>query len=276
MATMKNLLSAMIDKINATPKTVNGIAPDVNGNIKIEVGTGTGGVSSWNDLTDKPFGEETGVIFEETSLIIDENGVNNLDIEIPLVAGEMYRVTWNGEVYNCVAKTVTSDGATIVFIGNPDGSSNEPFSVASYPKELWESTLCKATIMTTTPSITVPICIEGKVIKTLDPKYLPSGAGGGFDPYYVEIQVTGTDTPPIVDKTYDDIIGAVNEGKQVIAKAHITSSDTTFLPLSCCDLANELCEFEGFFRMGGLMYVIFKIYKEEGAGIEIMQVSVTS
>lgn len=35
--------------------TVNGVAPDENGNIEVEVG---GDVSSWNDLTDKPFYEE--------------------------------------------------------------------------------------------------------------------------------------------------------------------------------------------------------------------------
>lgn len=43
MATVKKLLSAMIDKINAAPKTINGIAPDVNGNIEIA----GGGASSW-------------------------------------------------------------------------------------------------------------------------------------------------------------------------------------------------------------------------------------
>lgn len=36
--------------------TVNGVSPDESGNIQIEIGSG--GVSSWNDLTDKPFYEK--------------------------------------------------------------------------------------------------------------------------------------------------------------------------------------------------------------------------
>ena len=52
MAVIKDLLSAMISKINKAPKTVNGVEPDENGNIEV-----VGGASSWNDLTDKPFGE---------------------------------------------------------------------------------------------------------------------------------------------------------------------------------------------------------------------------
>jgi len=42
--------------------TVNGIAPDESGNIQIEMGSGS--VSSWNDLADKPFYEASGNIIE--------------------------------------------------------------------------------------------------------------------------------------------------------------------------------------------------------------------
>ena len=41
-------------EVSGVVKTVNGTAPDEDGNVKIEGGSG---VSSWNDLTDKPFGE---------------------------------------------------------------------------------------------------------------------------------------------------------------------------------------------------------------------------
>ena len=45
--------------------TVNGVYPDENGNIEIEIGEGGSGVVSWNDLTDKPFGEEgSGAVIE--------------------------------------------------------------------------------------------------------------------------------------------------------------------------------------------------------------------
>lgn len=47
------------ETLKNTVKSINGATPDENGNIEVEVGSGSGGgVSSWNDLTDKPFGEE--------------------------------------------------------------------------------------------------------------------------------------------------------------------------------------------------------------------------
>jgi hypothetical protein len=44
------------DRIEGKVKSVNGIMPDENGNVKVET------ASSWNDLTDKPFYEETKVV----------------------------------------------------------------------------------------------------------------------------------------------------------------------------------------------------------------------
>lgn len=39
-------------------KTINGMSPDVNGNVQVDIPEGFSG--SWNDLTDRPFGEENG------------------------------------------------------------------------------------------------------------------------------------------------------------------------------------------------------------------------
>lgn len=46
-----------LEKGGNAVKTVNGVSPDENGNVEIEVGSG--GAVSWNDLTDKPFGDFT-------------------------------------------------------------------------------------------------------------------------------------------------------------------------------------------------------------------------
>lgn len=54
----KRFSAASLGKV----KTVNGVEPDENGNIEVEVGGSGGGVSSWNDLTDRPFYEENVVL----------------------------------------------------------------------------------------------------------------------------------------------------------------------------------------------------------------------
>lgn len=71
-----------------------------------------GGVSSWNDLTDKPFGGETDILFEGTfqDELIDDNGdgtperwegemlvVDNSNT--PLEEGKKYTLTWEGVDY---------------------------------------------------------------------------------------------------------------------------------------------------------------------------------
>lgn len=48
--------------IEGKMKTVNGISPDENGNVEVDIPEGFSG--SWTDLKDKPFGEELNMLFE--------------------------------------------------------------------------------------------------------------------------------------------------------------------------------------------------------------------
>lgn len=56
-----------VDKIEGKVKSVNGVMPDENGNVKVET------ASSWNDLTDKPFYEETVTVNEPLNITWDGN-----------------------------------------------------------------------------------------------------------------------------------------------------------------------------------------------------------
>lgn len=103
---------------------------------------GSGGVSSWNDLTDKPFGEGTEVIFEgqfqDTLVDSDEDGVNDawsgsMGIEdasdTTLEVGKIYSVTWEETEYECECSSFYG----MPIIGNPisvGGDDNGmPFAV---------------------------------------------------------------------------------------------------------------------------------------------------
>ena len=103
MSEIKNLLAKMINKINSNEDRIENIE---------ENGVG-GGVSSWNDLTDKPFGETEAevekVYFDFNGNIgadVASNKVYGSFIELSekLIAGQSYNIIYNGILYeNCVA-----------------------------------------------------------------------------------------------------------------------------------------------------------------------------
>lgn len=107
-------------------KSVNGVEPDENGNVQIEAG----GVSSWNDLTDKPF--YTG---DPVEVELDINAIAEWDSEsydgtnymhragtrveqVTFIEGREYAVTINGAEYISVAKYVEYDGDICLALGD--------------------------------------------------------------------------------------------------------------------------------------------------------------
>ena len=72
---------------------------------------GGGGVSSWNDLTDKPFGIEFGgdVIFPETALPVSDD-IASLSSGIGLVAGKTYTAVINGNIYTVQPLPLEEEG----------------------------------------------------------------------------------------------------------------------------------------------------------------------
>ena len=90
---------------------------------------GTGGVSSWNDLTDKPFYDDYVTILEETELeLIENQGIAMAMISLPIEAnaGDEFIVNHNGVDYRCVANADAIIGNSVMS-GLED--TGEPFAV---------------------------------------------------------------------------------------------------------------------------------------------------
>ena len=64
-----------------------------------------GGVSSWNDLTDKPFGYKNDYVVPETKLAFEINtsGIASTQMTVAKnpINGEVYTVVYNGKLYSC-------------------------------------------------------------------------------------------------------------------------------------------------------------------------------
>lgn len=94
-----------------------------------------GGVSSWNDLTDKPFYKEQSekVVLEEQTVVTEAGFDHAIGVLVPNEAeifdGETYEVVFNGEKYICVAKTLPEGLNKIVAVGNAGLSAGYVSSV---------------------------------------------------------------------------------------------------------------------------------------------------
>ena len=132
-----------------------------------ENGSG-GGVSSWNDLTDKPFYEETVEVFSKSENFSTQAGEFykvfpfGEDIGVTLKTGETITIEWDGVLYDLEV------GNPVYKIGNESlsgsgGDTGEPFFL----------NLAESTCYAKEPGIHT-IKTIAKAIKTLDEKYMPS------------------------------------------------------------------------------------------------------
>lgn len=133
-----------------------------------------GGVSSWNDLTDKPFYKEngTGVILPKTYIMLDE-GMASLP-HLYLKAGNTYTVYWNGTEYTCVAQEFSIEGVTGVLIGDASmftggESTGEPFVI---PESFGEENMCNLGALDGSATATLGINGETTIVHKLPTEYL--------------------------------------------------------------------------------------------------------
>lgn len=151
-----------------------------------------GGVSSWNDLTDRPFGSKITeqLIFPETTIdgFFESGGCwVTSDISpspFDLVEGNLYHVNYNGTVYECVAKspqitTFATFPDIQLYLGNQEyfggDYTNEPFGVvySAYSDGQSQSSVAIAQENGNPCRISISEVVE--VVTKLDEKYLPYG-----------------------------------------------------------------------------------------------------
>lgn len=150
-------------------------------------GSGGGGVSSWNDLTDKPFYsefEEVTVLKETTGNVDPENGECGIPDVISLTIDNEYTASWNGAAYKCIAWDASALGMPgAVAVGDSGLLENgeptdggEPFVIVALPEAFVAEIGYGVVIMVLDGSESVTVSIKG-LVETVTPipeKYIPA------------------------------------------------------------------------------------------------------
>lgn len=146
-----------------------------------------GGVSSWNDLEDKPFYEEGSFeeILPETELtIIDYYGTKMAMVTVDhtkMVADKVYTMIWDGVEYvapSFLVATETPDGTVdLVCIGNPVYGNGEDNGIPFIGQTSYSDGVVTDEFYIVTTSQeeahTLSISVSSTTIHTLDEKFLP-------------------------------------------------------------------------------------------------------
>lgn len=143
----------------------------------------TGGVSSWNDLTDKPFYDAEVVVFdgEFNAIKLDENTWDSTlfapyNNEDPLVIGETYTFYWDGVAYTSECYSLMGVGCIGFNAMTGEGADRYPVAICADVNGSMTGTpswmAATATPMTDmSHSGVFPCKIVGKETKKIDDKY---------------------------------------------------------------------------------------------------------
>lgn len=222
MATIKELLSAMIDKINGNEDKIDNIkgVPEAFDSIAMTNGTdmanltmsaekellfngeAIGGVANWDELENKPFYsevEEIEILPETEATLVDNNkefvatdmNVYKITVPISVYATDTYIVTYNDVEYECVAQLL--DG--IIILGNlsnspdvpPHFHNEEPFGIIIMPSNFvdWFGT-AQIVANDGASSVTIAIRHKKETITKISGKYIE---GMGYSEYSSLIEI---------------------------------------------------------------------------------------
>ncbi len=173
---------------------------------------GSGGVTSWNDLPDRPFGEsENAVLLPETEFVggLMEGALVAMGSVVEFVEGETYTVNWNGVDYETVCFMGASpiDGTNMLILGNPAAvggeNNNLPFTLGGDTTGLAAIPLDGSTSAT--------VSIKGYGVVPVPVQYVPYAL-----PYWIRVTGNGTDDDPYVcDASVRKMEDAFNSGRQI-------------------------------------------------------------
>ena len=182
-------------------QTVNGVAPDANGNVQVE--TGMGG-ADWNAAKGEPahvanrtHWVEGGMVEIPVSGMWENSSQYTITAPMGLEAGNTYTVVWNGVEYTATARNENIEGMSAVVIGNLLGESTEPFGIAELSAEAAAQMGMYGMACPyggTSGFVDFTIYHNAEVVHKLPGKFLPDGVPyveqGGFATVMPEITLT--------------------------------------------------------------------------------------
>lgn len=219
----KRFSAASLGKV----KTVNGVEPDENGNIEVEIGGSSGGgVSSWNDLTDKPFGEE--------SITLDIHWDGEIGDRSYIQAGDtMYLVHVSDYVLNSadafIGMTVTAADAVITIDSSQIAVMGEMILLAGsvaivpYDNFIFETfTFPKAGIYFSkeNDSFISSLSGESTIVNKLDDKYTNNPVTLSIS--YTYNEESGEYTDVVSNYGFSDVNNAFKNGYGVYVSYPVT------------------------------------------------------
>lgn len=152
---------------------------------------GGGGVTSWNDLEDKPFGDDCAIkekgeeIFSISyDFVASDRGeiLYSEDSVLEITEGETYFVDYDGTTYECIAYLANAGSDDepnyLPVIGNVEivgmsGGNAEPFFIGISDIKTFVYVQTEGT-----HDVVLYACVDGVGLKKLDKKYLPDDIGG--------------------------------------------------------------------------------------------------
>ena len=196
-----------------------------------------GGVSSWNDLTDKPFYGE--------NLIIEWDGNPEGKDIIDMGNMPMYKVSDKVLTKNdFVGATIKVDNMEIVlteemvselFMEFADGLViGLEFPILSTSKTIFDPS--SQTFASSAPSVIefpstgtyfgIPMVLSNEIVKTIDPKYLPQTGGGGM---FVNVSKDSTGKY-VADHTYVEVYNSIVSGQNTVVGLSLSTGDYILFP----------------------------------------------
>lgn len=148
--------------------------------------------------------EETAktVVFQQNTLTLPYDSVEGAvclmisPAPFEIVSGKEYEVTWNGDTYKLVGIYVSENAdISYVFIGNPviTGGENNgvPFFMGFVSVGGKSEFAIYAIEATEDMTVSLSVSTEAETVHTIDPKFLPSGGGGGISSYALKTVIKG-------------------------------------------------------------------------------------
>ncbi len=228
---------------------------------------GGGGVSSWNDLTDKPFGEDENAVLLPPTQFTEYEGFN-IAGNINFIEGKTYTVNWNGVDYSTEGFLIAEGGVTTVGIGNPSAfggeDNNLPFSIASIAGVI--------AVFPLDGSEEAIVGITGYAIKPIPTEYLTNAL-----PFCVQVMDDGESY--FCSTSVQELEEAYKSGRYIYLKSGAETDDLGFVQIFTL-AGRARVDYSGEYEHG-FVYVFvapsegisdFKLVPNEGGTYDVVTV----